>query len=82
MLYHLFSYLYDHFYIEERIKIFSPLRVFKYLSFRAALAAFTALVISIIFGPWFIRKLYQLKIGQEIRTHECPPLATFCGSIF
>jgi len=75
MLYYLFNYLYDHFYDEERIKIFSPLRVFKYLSFRAALAAFTALVISIIFGPWFIRKLYQFKIGQEIRTHECPPLA-------
>ena len=75
MLYYLFGYLYDHFYEGEEIKIFSPLRVFKYLSFRAALAAFTALMISIIFGPWFIRKLYKFNIGQQIRTHECPPLA-------
>ena len=75
MLYYLFSYLYDYFFLEREMKIFSPLRVFKYLSFRAALAAITALLISIIFGPWFIRKLYQFKIGQQIRTHECPPLA-------
>jgi len=76
MLFYLFEYLHQHYYLEKGIKFFSPFRVFRYLSFRAALAAFTALIISIIIGPWFIKKLYQLKIGQQIRTDECPPLAT------
>lgn len=38
------------------------------------LAALTTLLISIFLGPWFIRKLYELKIGQPIRTEECPLL--------
>ena len=75
MLYYFFDYLYKHFYVEKGIEWFSPFRVFKYISFRAALASIAALVISIIIGPWFIRKLYQLKIGQQIRKDECPPLA-------
>lgn len=49
--------------------------VFFYTSTRMVLAAITALLISIALGPWFIRKLYALKIGQTIRTDECPPLA-------
>ncbi|NGX42999.1 MAG: Phospho-N-acetylmuramoyl-pentapeptide-transferase [Chlamydiae bacterium] len=48
--------------------------VFYYTSTRMMLAAITALVISIFFGPWFIKKLYELKIGQSIRTDECPLL--------
>jgi phospho-N-acetylmuramoyl-pentapeptide-transferase len=39
------------------------------------LGALTSLVLSIFLGPWFIKKLYELKIGQSIRTDECPPLA-------
>lgn len=34
------------------------------------LAAVTSLLISIFLGPWFIRKLYELKLGQPIRTGE------------
>jgi phospho-N-acetylmuramoyl-pentapeptide-transferase len=40
------------------------------------LAMLTTLIITIFFGPFFIRKLYELKIGQPIRTkEECPHLA-------
>lgn len=42
--------------------------VFSYYSTRMMLAAITALMISIFLGPWFIRKLYELKIGQPIRS--------------
>jgi phospho-N-acetylmuramoyl-pentapeptide-transferase len=42
--------------------------VFSYLTLRAVLAAGTALVIGLIAGPWVIRKLTELKIGQAIRT--------------
>ena len=43
------------------------LRVFQYLTFRAVLAAMTALLIGLAFGPWVIRRLTALKIGQPIR---------------
>ncbi|WP_119353469.1 phospho-N-acetylmuramoyl-pentapeptide-transferase [Azohydromonas sediminis] len=47
----------------------SFLRVFQYLTFRAVMAAMTALVIGIALGPWVIRKLAELKIGQPIREY-------------
>ncbi len=46
---------------------FDFFRVFQYLTFRAVMAAMTALVIGIAFGPWVIRKLTELKIGQPVR---------------
>ena len=42
-------------------------RVFQYLTFRSVMAALTALVIGLAFGPWVIRRLAALKIGQPIR---------------
>ena len=45
------------------------LRVFQYLTFRAVLAALTALLIGLAFGPWVIRRLTELKIGQPIREY-------------
>ena len=43
------------------------LRVFQYLTFRAVLAAATALIIGLAAGPAVIRRLQALKIGQPIR---------------
>jgi phospho-N-acetylmuramoyl-pentapeptide-transferase len=43
------------------------LRVVQYLTFRAVMAAMTALLIGIIAGPWVIRRLTELKIGQPVR---------------
>src|ERR1700730_17255094 len=48
--------------------------VFGYFSTRMMLAALTSLLLSIFLGPYFIRKLYELKIGQSIRKEECPLL--------
>jgi phospho-N-acetylmuramoyl-pentapeptide-transferase len=45
------------------------LRVFQYLTFRAVMAAMTALLIGLAFGPWVIRRLTELKIGQPIRSY-------------
>lgn len=58
MLYHLLYPLH---------KYFSALNVFKYITFRSAYAILTALVISFIFGPWVIRKLKRLQVGEMIR---------------
>ncbi len=46
---------------------FSWMRVFQYITFRAVMAAMTALLIGLGLGPWVIRRLTALKIGQPIR---------------
>jgi len=43
------------------------LRVFQYLTFRAVMAALTALLMGLLAGPYVIRRLTELKIGQPIR---------------
>ena len=49
----------------------SVLNVTQYITFRAAAASLTAFVISLVLGPWMIRKLRESQIGQVIR-HEGP----------
>ena len=46
---------------------FGFLRVFNYISFRAAGAAVTALIVSFIIGPIIIRRLRRMKLHQVIR---------------
>ena len=46
---------------------FTPLNVFRYITFRAALAILTALVIGVATGPAMIRALRRHQIGQAIR---------------
>ena len=43
-------------------------RVFNYITFRAVMATVTALLIGLAAGPWVIRKLTALKMGQAVRT--------------
>lgn len=45
----------------------SVFNVFRYITFRSVWALLTALIISIIVGPWFIRQLKRLKFGQYIQ---------------
>lgn len=44
----------------------SALNVFRYISFRSLAALITALIISILIGPWLINWLRKLKCGQYI----------------
>ncbi len=46
---------------------FSVLNVFRYITFRSVWALLTALIISILVGPWFIGFLKRLKFGQYIQ---------------
>ncbi len=48
---------------------FGFFRVFQYITFRAVMAALTALLIGLIAGPAVIRGLAALKIGQPIREY-------------
>ena len=58
MLYHLLFPLSD---------AWSALNVFRYITFRTAGAVVTALLLSLLLGPWFIRTLRRLSVGQNIR---------------
>ncbi|RLB05954.1 MAG: phospho-N-acetylmuramoyl-pentapeptide-transferase, partial [Deltaproteobacteria bacterium] len=46
--------------------------VLKYISFRTISATLTSLLISFILGPWLIRKLKDLHLGQTVR-EDVPP---------
>src|SRR5678816_2895602 len=59
MLFHLLAPL------EAQISI---LNVVGYITFRTAAASLTALALSLLLGPWFIRRLRQFQIGQVVRT--------------
>ena len=48
---------------------FGSFRVFQYLTFRAVMAAVTALLMGLVAGPFVIRRLTALKIGQPIREY-------------
>ena len=60
MLYHLLPRFSD-------IAYLGVLNVTKYITFRTAAASITALAISLLLGPWMIRKLRDFQIGQVIR---------------
>jgi len=47
--------------------IFSPLNVFRYITFRTALAVFTAMLLSLLIGPKIIGRLKQISVTQQIR---------------
>src|SRR5687768_11864379 len=58
MLYHLLISLYP------QVSVFN---VARYITFRTAAASITALFISLVLGPWLIRRLREFQIGQVIR---------------
>ena len=46
---------------------FSVLNVTRYITFRTAAASLSALAISLLLGPWMVRRLREFQIGQVIR---------------
>jgi len=58
MLYHLAQYLQE---------FYSGFNVFNYLTLRAILGILTSLLISLLIGPYMIRKLSAYNVGQPIR---------------
>lgn len=48
---------------------FGFFRVFQYITFRAVMAAMTSLMIGLLAGPYVIKRLLALKIGQQVRSY-------------
>jgi phospho-N-acetylmuramoyl-pentapeptide-transferase len=46
---------------------FSPLNVFRYITFRTAIAIMTAMLITFVFGPWIVKRLRKMSVTQQIR---------------
>ena len=68
------------YYLHQWTDLFSPLRIFQYVTVRAFGAAGTAFVLSLIAGPFLIRWLRRLKLGQQVRKEHVEILhATFHG---
>ncbi|HWQ33462.1 MAG TPA: phospho-N-acetylmuramoyl-pentapeptide-transferase [Blastocatellia bacterium] len=66
MFYYLFyELLHEHY--RAQYPVLRVLNVFQYVTFRTAYATITALMLSLVFGPYVIRKLREFKFGQEIR---------------
>ncbi|MEN8957614.1 MAG: phospho-N-acetylmuramoyl-pentapeptide-transferase, partial [Flavobacteriales bacterium] len=59
MLYYLFTYL-------QEID-FPGAGLFNYISFRAALAILSSLIVSMLFGKTLIQKLRNLQVGESVR---------------
>jgi phospho-N-acetylmuramoyl-pentapeptide-transferase len=61
MLFHLLVYLMD------KASFLSWMNLFRYQTTRIIAATLTAMIISFVLGPWFIRRLQEQQIGQPIR---------------
>ena len=59
--------MFYHLFFENLIEFFSPFNIFRYISFRAIYATATALLISLVLGPFMIEKLKQLRIGEHVQ---------------
>ncbi len=46
--------------------------VFRYITFRTAMATVTALIFSFVFGPWLVEKLRTLQAGRETIREDTP----------
>ena len=53
-------------------KYYSAFNVFRYITFRTAMAAVTAIIISFALGPWLIRRLSVLQHGGETIREDTP----------
>src|SRR6516164_4786312 len=58
----MFYYLYLQFH--SQVHVFN---LFRYITFRTAYASLTALLLSLVLGPWVIEKLKEFEVGQYIR---------------
>ena len=61
MLYYLFEHL-------QNAYDFPGAGLFQYISFRAAMAVITSLLVSLVFGGKIIRLIQRKQIGEEVRT--------------
>ena len=61
------------YYLSDLKDFFGPLRIFEFITFRAAGALFTALLLTLLLGPLTIRFLHRFKIYSPGRLNGLVP---------
>src|SRR5688500_3015541 len=67
LYYFLYQLIYRQYGVNSDSIFYSGLNVFQYVTFRTAWATITALLITLFFGGPVIKKLADMKFGQEMR---------------
>ncbi len=65
------------YYLSEFRNAFFALNIFKYITFRAGMAAVTTFLFCVIFGNIFIKKLRDFKVKEIAKREDCPTLHEF-----
>ena len=68
------------YYLHALTADFSPLRIFRYITFRAFGGAATAFLIALVLGPLVIRLLRRMNFGEQSRQADVPGIADFFNS--
>jgi phospho-N-acetylmuramoyl-pentapeptide-transferase len=63
------------YYLSELYTVFSPLRMFQYISFRTLGAAATAFIIALLMAPGLIRRLRAINFGEQVEDGRVAKLA-------
>ncbi len=65
------------YYLSQFRDVFFGFNIFRYITFRAGMAAVTTFLLCLILGPIFIKKLKQWKIQEIAKRQDCPDLDRF-----
>lgn len=65
------------YYLSQLKDFFFGFNIFRYITFRAAMAGLTTFLLCLIFGPFFIKKLKELKVREISKRDDCPDLDRF-----
>ena len=65
------------YYFSELRHLFFGFNIFKYITFRAAMAAVTTFALCVIIGPIFTRYLHARQIREKAKRDDCPDLHSF-----
>ncbi len=65
------------YYLSQLRDVFFGFNIFRYITFRAAMAGLTTFILCLVLAPWFIRKLKKFKIREITKREDCPDLDQF-----
>ena len=65
------------YYLSQFRDVFSGFNIFRYSTFRAAMAGLTTFLLCIVFGPFVIKQLKKMKIQEITKREDCPDLDQF-----
>ena len=65
------------YYLAQLRDILDGFNIFRYITFRAGMAAVTTFLICVIWGQWFIKRLQKFQVQEQARREDAPGLDKF-----